>query len=79
MAKFIIEAITEKCTGCLRCQLACSELHTKVFNPLAARIKVIMRGAECDISFTADCKRCGICMDNCYYGALIKKQMEDPI
>lgn len=29
------------CTGCKLCQLACSAVHEKVFNPEKARLKII--------------------------------------
>ncbi|MCJ7686484.1 MAG: hypothetical protein MUO68_19560 [Desulfobacteraceae bacterium] len=32
MGKYKIEAHERRCTCCLRCQLACSDLYTKVFN-----------------------------------------------
>lgn len=70
MAKYLITTDPAQCTGCLRCQLVCSERYTKAFNPSAARIRVDMRGSECDISFTADCTRCGLCINQCLYGAL---------
>jgi Fe-S-cluster-containing hydrogenase component 2 len=72
-AKFQIEVVPEKCTGCLRCQLACSERYTQSFNPSAARIHVDLHGAECDISFTPECDACGTCAENCFYDALIKR------
>lgn len=74
--KFQIETMPEKCTGCLRCQLACSEQYTKTFNPSAARIQVVLLGADCFISFKDDCNACGICVEHCFYDALIKKQVE---
>ena len=79
MSKFSIEVAPEKCTGCLRCQLVCSEKYTKAFNPSAARIQVVMHGADCDISFTSECTGCGICVQHCFYDALVKKRMENAI
>jgi len=76
MGKYNIQTATEKCTGCMRCQLACSELYTKSFNPTAARIQVVMSGVDCSISFADDCKECGVCADNCFYGALQKTSVE---
>ena len=32
MGKYKIQAHEERCTRSLRCQLACSDLYTKVFN-----------------------------------------------
>jgi Fe-S-cluster-containing dehydrogenase component len=72
MGRFNIEIMPERCTGCLRCQLACSELYTKAFNPLRARLQVVMEGLHCTISFSDECSRCGVCADHCLYGALAK-------
>ncbi len=72
MAKYEILVDTENCTGCLRCQLGCSDLYTKAFNPAAARIRVGVSGADCKIVFTAECTHCGVCADNCFYDALEK-------
>jgi len=72
MKRFKIEVKPELCTGCLRCELACSEVYTGLFNPSAARIKVVVSDTECSISFTEDCTYCGICVDHCFYDALKK-------
>jgi Pyruvate/2-oxoacid:ferredoxin oxidoreductase delta subunit len=77
MAKFEIQTNTENCTGCLRCQLGCSDVYTKTFNPLAAYIRVNVSAGECSINFTEDCTKCGICADHCFYDALRKKPEED--
>jgi Fe-S-cluster-containing dehydrogenase component len=73
MPKYEIKVDTANCTGCLRCQLGCSDLYTQAFNPAAARIRVEVNGADCTIVFTEDCTHCGACADNCYYDALKKK------
>jgi NAD-dependent dihydropyrimidine dehydrogenase PreA subunit len=76
MEKFEIQIATERCTGCRLCQLACSELYTRAFNPSAARIQVDVSGADCSIRFTEECNECGVCVDYCFYGALQKTQRE---
>jgi len=76
MGNYDIQVFTERCTGCLRCQLACSDLYTKAFNPSAARIRVIMSGADCSILFTEECTECGVCVDHCFHGALQKTKRE---
>ena len=58
----------EKCTGCMRCMLACSYTYTKKFSPSAARIKIKL--PEYRIEFTNDCNNCGKCVEHCFYGAL---------
>jgi anaerobic carbon-monoxide dehydrogenase iron sulfur subunit len=73
VAKFLIEAVPERCTGCLRCQLSCSQQYTKAFNPSAARIRIVLKGAGCEVSFSAECTGCGICVENCFYDALLKR------
>jgi ferredoxin len=76
MGKYEINIATERCTGCLRCQLACSDLYTKAFNPSQARIQVATSGAECSIRFEEDCNECGICADHCFFEALMKTEKE---
>lgn len=78
MGKYRIEIFPEKCTGCLRCQLACSDIYTKKFNPAQARIRVAVREADCTLWFTETCEACGVCADQCFYGALekIRKEVE---
>ncbi len=76
MGNYVIQVYTECCTGCLRCQLACSDLYTKAFNPPAARIQVILWGVDCSIHFTEECNECGVCVDHCLHGALHKMKRE---
>ncbi len=74
--KFDIQVATERCTGCLMCQLACSDHRSKVFNPSLARLMIEVSGLDCSIRFAEECDRCGICVDYCFYGALHKEPME---
>ncbi|MBW1846559.1 MAG: 4Fe-4S binding protein [Deltaproteobacteria bacterium] len=76
MGKYYITTVIENCSGCLRCQLGCSEANTRKFKPIAAHIHVEMNDGDCGISFTDDCIACGICADNCFYGALTKTVKE---
>ena len=76
MKKFDIRIATQRCTGCLMCQLACSEHHTKVFNPSLSRILVEVSGVDCSIRFSDECNKCGICVDYCFYEALDKTPTE---
>jgi len=66
----VIDVRPEKCTGCLICQLACSLVHHKLFNPSLAKISIKFVGDEREITFTEDCDRCGTCAKFCAYGAL---------
>ncbi len=72
MSKYRIVTDDARCTGCLRCQLACSYAYTKSFNPSAARVCIELVGVDCAVRFTEDCVACGLCADNCFYGALEK-------
>lgn len=76
MGNYDIQVSTESCTGCLRCQLACSDLYTKAFNPSEARIQVVTSGSYCSIHFTEECNECGVCVDHCFHGALQKMKRE---
>lgn len=76
MIQYQLFTFPEKCAGCLRCQLACSEVYTRAFNPAAARIRVEVAGADCSIDFREECNCCGICADHCFYEALVKKSLE---
>ncbi len=77
MGTYHITIATEKCSGCLRCQLSCSEANTRTFKPFAANIRVEMMDELCVIRFTENCTACGICADNCFYGALTKTAEEN--
>lgn len=80
MKKFDININPDKCTGCLRCQLACSYLHTGVFNPPAARILISTADSDRSISsitFTGECTGCGVCAEECLFGALEKRAREE--
>jgi len=77
MAKYQINVAAEKCAGCLRCQLACSDAYTKSFNLSASRIKVVMSGVDCAVHFAEDCVQCGKCADQCFFGALSKTRKHE--
>jgi len=79
MGKYEILAEPDRCTGCLRCQLSCSELHAKASSLAMAKIRVVLSGVDCSIDFTDDCNECGVCVDNCLYDALKKKKREEDV
>ncbi len=74
MEKVVIKVTAENCTGCLRCQLACSEVYGKVFNPATSRIRVERFEFDSSIEFTEECNQCGICVEHCFYDVLQKSQ-----
>lgn len=77
MKKFDIDITLDRCTGCLRCQLACSYLHTGAFNPPAARILISTADSDRSITFTDECTGCGVCAEECLFGALEKRTREE--
>ena len=77
MNKYAMQIITPNCTGCRRCQLACSQLYTGAFNPVNAHLSVEILGKACSVRFTDDCRECGVCADNCFYDALQKRAKEN--
>lgn len=74
MSRWEIQAKPDLCTGCMRCMLACSRQYEKQFALSAARIRVFIIDDEITVSFREDCVQCGLCADNCFYGALVKKK-----
>ncbi len=68
----MVAVYAESCTGCGYCQMACSFVKTKAFNPAKSLIKLHrMDGKErFSISFTDDCDGCGFCVRYCCYGVL---------
>ncbi len=73
LKKFDIYTNPDRCTSCIRCQLACSYLHTGAFNPAAARILISITDSDRSITFTEECTGCGVCADECLFGALEKR------
>ncbi|MHA1299895.1 MAG: hypothetical protein ACTSO9_10705 [Candidatus Helarchaeota archaeon] len=66
-----IEVHEENCTGCLICQLICSFIHKKIFNPSESCILIQKTEEGNKISFTSDCNNCGVCVNHCLYKALL--------
>ncbi len=60
-----------RCTGCKRCQLACSFRRNEAYSLTGAEISIEEGdfGARA-ISFTEDCDLCYLCVAYCEYGAL---------
>lgn len=54
------------CTGCKLCQLSCSAMHEKVFNPEKSRIKVLHEYRPDGLYITSKhCIFCGDCEKAC--------------
>lgn len=69
------------CTGCLICELRCSLMLERAFNPSKAAVRIrrlVGSDREYEISFTERCDNCGICARYCPYQALIQKE-ETPL
>jgi len=59
----------ELCTGCRRCEAACSFIKAKGFNPSKARLQV--QKLEPGIDISVHCIQCGICLHTpCPRGAI---------
>ena len=68
----------DRCTGCIICQLWCSYVNKKQFNPYEANIIIENRyGLSPKISFLESCLHCGQCAEHCLYGALEYKEVVD--
>lgn len=61
-------ALSEFCTGCQRCVIACSYTHTKTFTPSKSRIWITRMRRKVD--YITICNQCGICINSCPFNAL---------
>jgi Fe-S-cluster-containing dehydrogenase component len=74
VAKYQIQIFEERCTGCMRCALACSDLYSGSFNPAASRIWIAVSDHDWAVELTEDCNECAACVDHCFYDALQRKK-----
>ena len=74
MAKYQIQISPERCTGCLRCALACSDLYSGSFNPAVSRIRIAVADDDWAVELTEDCNECAACVDHCFYDALQRQK-----
>ena len=77
MKRYEVRYFQERCTGCLRCALTCSELHAGSFCPERAYIRVVEGPESFSLRLQGDCNGCGACADSCFYGALGKVRVEE--
>lgn len=58
--------LADRCTGCRTCELACTMVNEKVFNPKKSRIRVQLEGVP-ELFAINVCKSCGKppCVDAC--------------
>jgi len=72
----------DKCTGCLRCALACSFCVSpeRTFDLSKSMIMVVptLDQKQFEIAFTGECTNCGICIKYCEFGALRRHGEADP-
>ena len=60
----------QKCTGCRRCELACSFYHSREYSLGRARLHVVR---EAELDGPVVCVQCGLCQDVCpVEGAIIR-------
>ena len=73
-----ISIAAERCSGCLRCALACSFFTSRerAFNLSKSKIVVVpgWEQGQFDITMSGDCTHCGICVPYCEFGVLSQKQ-----
>ena len=68
----------DKCTGCIICQLICSFLNKRQFNPSLAHIRIKNQyGLIPKITFLDSCTKCLQCANHCLYGALEIKEVNE--
>ncbi len=65
---------SDLCTGCLLCEVACSNVKFNVNNPKKAAIGIIKKKVESEGFEIIVCKQCGICMDVCPQDAIYEKE-----
>jgi carbon-monoxide dehydrogenase iron sulfur subunit len=61
----------QKCTGCRNCELACSAVHTKTFNPRRSRIQILKDESQ-NLVVPMVCLQCEdpLCEQACPNGAI---------
>ena len=72
---------TEKCVGCLECQMRCSVVHHRVFNPQLANIRVTPArngSSHYTVAYLDSCLKCGSCVRACSFGTLVFGASEAP-
>ena len=70
-----LKGLAERCTGCLICEVQCSQVHGFGGNPLYATVKVYSPSSERALKrrwlYTPrHCTLCNICVEKCPQGAL---------
>lgn len=77
MSRWQIQTNPDLCTGCSRCLLVCARQYDQRFSLAAARIRIVATETDMVVDFLDDCRQCGLCADNCFYGALVKQATEE--
>ena len=68
----------DRCSGCMRCALACSFFTTpeREFNLSKSKITVMPNWEQgiYDVTITDECTKCGICVPYCEFGVLSREK-----
>jgi len=71
-----ISVFAEKCSGCLLCALVCSFYRGEQDDFKLSQSRIQIRRVTGKLMFTVDfqesCDGCGLCVDYCLNGAIIK-------
>lgn len=75
---FIVFAPSDRCSGCLICELVCSYFTEGVFNPSKAKLRIARyeEGSRFMIGFLPNCTSCGFCADYCPWDAIVKTRVK---
>ena len=64
----------DRCSGCMRCALACSFFATteREFNLSKSKITILPNWEQgiYDVAISDECTKCGICVHYCEFGVL---------
>lgn len=78
--RYQMSALPQRCTGCLLCQLACTQVKTATYGLSQALVAVTRIGFEerYDVRFGPDCDACGFCVNYCAYDAIGRTRNAQP-